>query len=82
MCFKCDTTIEQGAEIRPAYQFKGMDRDGKPIYQRVRSRYRHHKCPKVTPNAPGRTPPPNVDPTTGEVLQAQSAPLPHQESLL
>lgn len=78
LCWKCDTSIAQGDEIRPAYAMKGFDQDRKPIYQRVVGRYRHHpKCPTVTPNRPGQR---RVDPLTGEILMSDSSPT--QETLL
>lgn len=66
-CAKCETTVPVGADIKPLYKRVGY-RDGKPEWVRVPKRYVHApKCPKVTPNRPGRR---DVDLRTGEILPA------------
>lgn len=80
-CAKCDCTIQPGDTIKPQYRRNGMNPEtGRPIWVRVPRAYVHApRCPKVTPNRPGRIPR-NVDPRTGEIIQAESA-LPVQLSL-
>lgn len=75
ICAKCDSTIPVGATIKPQYRRAGMNPEtGRPVWQRVPKAYVHApRCPKVTPNRPGRTIR-NVDPLTGEILLPESAP--------
>jgi hypothetical protein len=81
LCAKCDTQILQGEELKAQYRRVGYDPNtGKPVWQRVPKQYVHApRCPKVTV----RRPPPSVDPRTGEVLVAESSPIPRhtQETL-
>lgn len=84
-CAKCGTSIAVGDEIKAQYKRGGFDSEtGKIQWERVPKAWVHTpKCPKVTVNRPGQKPPPNVDPHTGEILVAESSPLPrHQETLL
>ena len=68
ICSKCDATWQQGDDIKPLYKRVGFRDDGRPEWVRVPKQYVHApKCPKVTPNRPGRIPI-NVDPVTGEIL--------------
>ena len=73
ICAKCDTTWETGDQIKSRYKRAGFDKTtGKPVWVRVPKAYVHApRCPKVTPNKPGQR---QVDPLTGEILQAESAP--------
>lgn len=75
-CPKCETVWVPGDTIKPYYVRRGFTPEGKPVYERVPKQYVHApRCPKPKP-------PPDVDPRTGEILVRDSAPLPHQESLL
>ena len=74
ICAKCDTAYGHGDPIKARYKRDGMNPDtGKPVWVRVPKAYVHEKCPRVTPNRPGRRPPPGIDPLTGEILVAQSS---------